>query len=128
MAKKATVSGGGGRKRAAAKPKAKTKAVARKPARAVAADRRKASGRRASDLTAGEAVVKLIESPLVADLLAVGATAALAAIAGHKFSGGARGTGAAVKAAGKAAATAMGKRISTEFEEIRKVSKAKGGG
>src|SRR5688572_29224010 len=134
MAKKATPKGGSGPKRALAKPKAKTSArkpvrkAARKPVRAAATDRRRASGRRASDLTAGEAVVKLIESPLVADLLAVGATAALAAIAGHKFSGGARGTGAAVKAAGKAAATAMGKRISTEVEEIRKASNAKKSG
>jgi hypothetical protein len=103
-------------------------AAPRTPARVASTNRRKTSGRRASDMSASDALVKLIESPLVADLLAVGATAALAAIAGHKFSGGARGTGAAVKAAGKAAATAMGQRISTEVEEIRKVSKARNAG
>jgi len=133
MAKKATPTSGSGRKRASAKPKAKTAArkpaskAVRKPARVAVSDRRRASGRRASDMTGSEALVKLIESPLVADLLAVGATAALAALAGHKFSG-TRGTGNAVKAAGKAAASAMGRRISTEVEEIRKASNAKKSG
>ena len=98
------------------KPKAKT--VAKRPARA-------RSGGSASD-----AVRKLLESPLVADLLAVGATAALAAIAEHGFGGKGhtKGTGKAIKQAGKAAATAMGRRLGSEFEEIKKASaKAKGG-
>ena len=131
MARKATPSRGTARN--AAKPAAKK--AGRKPARAKAAPKAKravavkrAPRRPSTVMTTGEALVKLIESPLVADLLAVGATAALAAIASHKFSGGAKGTGAAVKAAGKAAATAMGQRISTEVEEIRKVSKAKDAG
>ena len=130
MARKATPSRRAPRK--AAQPAAKK--AARKPARAKAAPKAKravaakrAPQRPSNDMTAGEALVKLIESPLVADLLAVGATAALAAIAGHKFSG-TKGTGAAVKAAGKAAATAMGQRISTEVEEIRKVSKTRDAG
>ena len=143
MARKATPSGGvrksakpaaskAGRKSTAAatprKPtKAKSAAAPRKPTKS--AQPKRASSARSSrkssnEMTAGEALVKLIESPLVADLLAVGATAALAAIAGHRFSG-TRGTGTAVKAAGKAAASAMGRRISTEVEEIRNVSKAK---
>lgn len=133
MAKKATSSTGSARKRAAAKPKAKSSArkpvrkPAAKPVRAAATDRRRASGGRASDMSASDALVKLIESPLVADLLAVGATAALAALASQRFSG-ARGTRSAVKEAGKAAAAAMGRRISTEVEEIRKASKARDGG
>ena len=85
--------------------------------------------------TAGEAFIKLLQSPLVADLLAVAATAALAALAEHGFSsrsGGdeaARGrrAGKAVKEAGKAAAAAIGRRLSTEIEEVRKASKAKAG-
>ena len=131
MAKRATPSGTGTtkRKRAAAKPK--TMAAARKPARATGADRRKTSDRRktdrrSSDLTAADALFKLIESPLVADLLAVGATAALAAIAESRFSRrddvGRKST-KALKAAAKAAAAAMGRRLSTEVEEIRKASK-----
>jgi hypothetical protein len=131
MARKATPTGGArkGAKPAAKKAGRKSTAPAtpRKPAKAAKPKRAVSATRKAGrsgDMTASEALVKLIESPLVADLLAVGATAALAAIASHKFSG-ARSSGGAVKAAGKAAASAMGRRISTEVEEIRKVSKAK---
>ena len=135
MAKRATPAGTGTtkRKRTAAKPKAKT--AARKPARATGADRRKTSdrrktpNRRTSDLTAADALFKLIESPLVADLLAVGATAALAAIAESRFSRKddvGRKSSKALKAAAKAAAAAMGRRLSSEVDEIRKASKAKG--
>ena len=84
--------------------------------------------------SAGDAFIKLLQSPLVADLLAVAATAALAALAEHGFSsrGGddaVRGkrAGKAVKEAGKAAAAAIGRRLSTELEEIREASKAKAG-
>jgi hypothetical protein len=123
-----------GRKRAAAKPKTKAKAAPRKPARAGGTDRRKSDrrkspDRRSSDLTAADALFKLIESPLVADLLAVGATAALAAIAESRFSRRddvGRKSSKALKAAAKAAAAAMGRRLSTEVDEIRKASKAKG--
>jgi hypothetical protein len=82
---------------------------------------------------AGEAFIKLLQSPLVADLLAVAATAALAALAEHGFSSRGAGddavrgkrAGKAVKEAGKAAAAAIGRRLSTEFEEVRKASKPK---
>ena len=131
MAKRASPakSGTTGRKRAAAKPK--TKAAARKPARVAGADRRKGDrrkspNRRSSDLTAADALFKLIESPLVADLLAVGATAALAAIAESRFSrkdDAGRKSSKALKTAAKAAAAAMGRRLSTEVDEIRKASK-----
>ena len=123
MAKKATTAGGkgAGGKKASAKP--------RKPVRAAASTRPKrvssSRGRGSSDFNAVDALLKLLESPLVAELLAVGATAALAAITETRYS---RKTGRdgksskVVKAAGKAAAAAMGRRIATEFEEIRKVS------
>ncbi len=92
--------------------------------------RKKASGARASgnQPTAADALLKLLESPLVADLLAVGATAALAAIAEHRSSrrsGSDAGAKRAVKEAGKAAAVAIGRRLSTEFEEIKKAGKAR---
>lgn len=87
-----------------------------------------------SGSTAGEAFIKLLQSPLVADLLAVAATAALAALAEHGFSsrGGddnarSKRAGKAVKEAGKAAAAAIGRRLSTELEEVRAASKAKAG-
>ena len=60
----------------------------------------------------------------------MGATAALAASAEHGFGGKGEGkrTSKAIKQAGKAAASAMGRRLSTEFEEIKKASaKARGG-
>jgi hypothetical protein len=109
------------RKRAAAKPKTKpARKSVRKPVR------KASSPRRATGDTAVDALLKLLESPLVADLLAVGATAALAAVAESRHS---RKTGAdgksskMVKAAGKAAAAAIGRRLSSEFDEIKKAAK-----
>ena len=82
----------------------------------------------------GDAFSKLLQSPLVADLLAVAATAALAALAEHGFTSrsgddATRGkrAGKAVKEAGKAAAAAVGRRLSNELEEIRAAAKSKAG-
>ncbi|MEO6256581.1 MAG: hypothetical protein ABIO69_07215 [Sphingomicrobium sp.] len=118
MAKKASPakSAASGRKRAPAK----AKTTARKPAR------KAASAKSGSRDTAVDALLKLLESPLVADLFAVGASAALAAITESRHS---RRTGAdaksskTAKAAGKAAAAAIGRRLSTEFDEIKKAAK-----
>lgn len=79
---------------------------------------------------AGEAFIKLLQSPLVAELVAVAATAALAALAEHGFTSGGEGArgkraGRAVKEAGKAAAAAVGRRLGTEIDEIRKAAKPK---
>lgn len=76
---------------------------------------------------AADALVKLIESPLVAELLAIGASAALASLAAGRFGRGDEGQGTrrALKTAAKSAATAMGTRLATEVEEIRKASKPK---
>ena len=75
-----------------------------------------------------DALLKLADHPLVADLLAVGAMAAVAAIAEQGFSGKSQGraggSSKAVKDAGKAAAAAIGKRLITEFEEVKKSSKS----
>ena len=78
----------------------------------------------------GEAFIKLLQSPLVADLLAVAATAALAALAEHGFNNrgapenaNSKRAGRAVKEAGKAAAAAIGRRLSNEFQEIKAASK-----
>ena len=77
----------------------------------------------------GEAFIKLLQSPLVAELVAVAATAALASLTAQGFSAGGTDTrskraGKAVKAAGKAAAAAVGSRLQTEIDEIRKASKS----
>ena len=128
MARKATTGSaskarsGGTTKRAS--PKSGSTSVAR-----VSGGRSGGSG--GTQDTMGEAFIKLLQSPLVADLVAVAATAALAALAEHGFSsrgaGESRRAGRAVKAAGKAAAAAVGRRLTTEIEEIRAAAKAKGG-
>jgi len=75
----------------------------------------------------GDAFIKLLQSPLVAELVAVAATAALAALAEHGFTSGdgSRGkrAGKAVKAAGAAAAAAVGRRLANEIDEIRQSAK-----
>ena len=78
-----------------------------------------------------DALIKLLQSPLVIDLLAVGATAALAAITESRSirTQGAmdsRSSKKVLKAAGKAAAAAVGRRIATEFDEIKAASKRAG--
>jgi hypothetical protein len=67
----------------------------------------------------------LLEHPLVAELLAVGAMAAVSAIAEHGVqsrTGEAKKGSKVIKSAGKAAASAMGKRLMTEVDAIRKAS------
>jgi hypothetical protein len=77
----------------------------------------------------GDAFLHFLQSPLVADLLAVAATAALAALAEQRFSspgsGKKKAAGKAVKAAGVAAAAAIGRRLTEEIDEIKKASKAR---
>src|SRR3954454_18224164 len=113
MAKKAAVKAG-------AKPKSRAKAGSKSKAVVV----RSGGGRRASD-NYGDAVIKLLQSPLVAELVAAAATAALAALAQEGIGGRGRG-GNAVKRAGKAAAKAVGDRLKTEIDEVKKAAKAKG--
>ena len=122
MAKTATK--GGARKKTA------VKAVSRKSSSSGGGKRSGSSSRSSSSSSgnAADALFKLLESPLVADLLAVGATAALAALAEHRYSSrGGQGAGAkrALKGAVTAAAAAMGRRIANEFEEVKKAAKAK---
>ena len=76
--------------------------------------------------TASDAFVSLLQSPLVADLVAVAATSALAALASEGFSReGANGkrAGKAVKSAGKAAADAVKRRLTEEIDAIKKAAK-----
>ena len=104
----------------------------RKPGKALTATSSGNGGNSGSDEGGiSEALIKLLQSPLVADLLAVAATAALAALAEHGFSNRGAGTnptgrraGRAIKEAGKAAAAAIGRRVGNEFQEIRAASKA----
>ena len=120
MAKKATAKGASGTGR---------KVQARKATGSGGGSKRSSSRSSSSQSDPVDALIKLLQSPLVIDLLAVGATAALAAITEHR-SGRAQGamgnSKKALKAAGKAAASAVGRRLATEFDEIRSASKKAG--
>jgi hypothetical protein len=101
--------------------------------RAIAERRSDDGGRRANDTGMGDAFIKLLQSPLAAELVAVAATAALAALAEHGFTTSGEVTrgkraGKAVKEAGKAAAAAVGRRLGNEIDEIKKASTTSKGG
>ena len=118
MAKKATARG---------ESKARDKSSKESCSRSIDRASKQDGGYRRSDgFDAGEAFIKLMQSPLVAELVAVAATAALASLAEHGFSSSSatRGkrAGKAVKEAGKAAAAAVGRRLGTEIDEIRKAA------
>ena len=72
---------------------------------------------------------KLLEHPLVAELISIGAIAAVAAIADHNVKSrtgeGQKGSKKALKAAGTAAAAAVGKRLMSEVDEVRKAAKTR---
>ena len=117
-------------------PKSATRSRAKddkKPRKTGTAVARRASasgggGRSRAQPEMGEAFIKLLQSPFVAELVAVAATAALAALAEHGFTSGGEGSrgkraGKAVKQAGKAAAAAVGRRLANELDEIRKAAK-----
>ena len=108
----------------AAPARARTAAKTRRAAKPKPAPRR---ARR--DSSSGFDIARMLDHPLVTDLLAVGAIAAVAAIADHSVRNRTgeteAGSSKALKAAGKAAAAAIGKRLLTEVEAIRQVSKAK---
>ena len=100
----------------------------RKTGTSVARRAASSGGNSGSQESMGDAFIKLLQSPLVAELVAVAATAALAALAEHGFTSRdettrSRRAGKAVKAAGKAAASAIGRRLANEFEEIRAAAK-----
>jgi hypothetical protein len=125
MAKKATAKTSGKSRGSSKSTKARPKS------RALVERRVGERGRRSADAGTGDAFIKLLQSPLVAELVAVAATAALAALAEQGFTSSSASrrsrAGNAVKAAGKAAAAAIGRRLSTEIEEIRKASNASKG-
>lgn len=117
MAKRATKTEGGSGKKVAKKSGG---------SRSKSGSSRAGSNSRSSQSDPVDALIKLLQSPLVIDLLAVGATAALAAITEHRSSraqGAVGNSKKALKAAGKAAATAVGRKLANEFDEIRTVSK-----
>ena len=120
MAKKATAKASSGGK----KTQRKRTSSRSSSSRSVAVRSQARSDGSQTDIV--DALIKLLQSPLVIDLLAVGATAALAAITETRSSrtqGVAGNSKRTLKAAGKAAAAALGRRIQNEFEEITAASK-----
>lgn len=119
MAKKATTkSADKGRGKSAKKTRKAGSALTHRPE----------GGSSSSKDGVGDAFIKLLQSPLVAELVAVAATAALASLAENGFTSGGEASrgkraGKAVKTAGKAAAAAVGRRLGTEIDEIRKAAK-----
>jgi hypothetical protein len=128
MAKKATKKPTGSRRRKASTSKraaASKPAAERKSKPGGKAGSRSATGRK-SGQSAADAISGLLESPLVADVLAVGAAAAVASFTHHSLSRNAEGgSKQALKDAAKAAAAAMGARLSTEFDEVMKSANTK---
>jgi hypothetical protein len=96
------------------KKKAKKDAGAAVPVKAKKAGKGAKADKKAEGKSARregfEGLAKLVDHPLVADLLAAGAIAAVAAIAEHRL-GKDQTSSKMVKSVGKAAAAAMGKRL-----------------
>lgn len=66
-----------------------------------------------------EGLAKFVDHPLIADLLAAGAMAAVAAIAEHRSSDGKRESSSKmVKSVGKAAAAAMGRKLMGDIGSV----------
>ena len=87
--------------------------------------KRKTGGSSSRSGNAAEALMKLAEHPIVADLIAVGATAAVAAIVKSKSDTSDKaGSARAVKNAGKAAAAAIGARLVDEFKAVKQTAKS----
>ncbi|QIK96395.1 hypothetical protein G7076_08020 [Sphingomonas sp. HDW15A] len=119
MAKKAMAGG--------EKPKAKKAKPAKqaKSGSASKAGKKEKKSKASSSTGAADVIFKLAEHPIVAELIAVGATAAVAAIAKGTTDRSGRGNTRAVKDAGKAAAAAIGARLVEEFKAVKKSAEDK---
>lgn len=107
----------------ASAPKKKKKSSAKPVKLKVKIDGKKKDGKKASS-NAVDALWKLADHPLVGELVALGATAAVAAIAQQGLGKSKKGgSNKAVKEAGKAAAAAIGARLISEFAEVKKSAK-----
>lgn len=127
MAKTAsTKSGGKGKKKPAPAARKKTaqKSKAKASASGAASQR---SARAKPKPNAADALIGLVESPIVADLLAAAVTAAAATMLEHRLKRN-RETGSLVRAVGAAAAAAVGRQLASEIEEIRKAAEESRGG
>lgn len=114
MAKAATTAGPDKKK------KKKKTPVAAAPAKAKGAKKgKKAAAPKKARKPGLEALAKIADHPMVADLLAAGAVAAMAAIAEQQLGKKRQSSSKLVKSAGQAAATAIGKKLMDEFGAIK---------
>ena len=119
MAKAATT-GAAPDKKKKKKPSGATVRIKVKGTKKSAGDKKtKKSGAPKKEHKGLEALVKLADHPLVADLLAAGAVAAVAAIAEHQLGKKKQSSSKLVKSAGQAAASAIGKKLMDEFGSIK---------
>ena len=100
-----------------AKPRKKASAAKRSGAATVKVKARKTKSGKSQ--TAYDALARMAEHPIVADLIAIGATAAVTAIAAGMSRKSGKTSGKAVKDAGKAAAAAIGARLMTQFKAVK---------
>ena len=107
------------------KVKKAVKAVAKVATLKAKAGSRKKAKKSKAEGKGVDALWKLAEHPLVGELLAAGAMAAVAAIADKGLTEkGKKGISSkVVKDAGKAAAAAIGLRLITELEDVKKAAK-----
>ena len=133
MAKKASAAGSAAKRTKAAAKKPKAAAQPKKPAprkkpKATAEARPRPSAAKTDQkkANAADALVGLLESPLVADLLAAAVSAAAATVIAHKVKGN-RAEGALVRAVGSATAAAVGRQLATQFREMREAKETKAG-
>jgi hypothetical protein len=123
---KQTSAGGGRARNVKAKTKGSTangRPPSKKGKKTTGAGKPRRSKSQQPSQGAADAIAGLLESPLVADVLAAGAAAALASFTHHSLSRKAEGgSKQALKDAAKAAASAMGTRLAAEFDEIIKAA------
>jgi hypothetical protein len=100
-----------------AKVKAK-KAKAPKPPKASKPGKSDSGAKRSRRSEGFEGLAKFVDHPLVADLLAAGALAAVTAIAEHQLGDRKESSSKMVKSVGKAAATAMGRKLMGDIGAI----------
>jgi hypothetical protein len=105
-------------------PKAKKKDKPAKPEKASGKAKGKTIKKAAGN--AADALWKLAENPLIGEMLAIGAGAAVAALAESGIAGKGKKkiSSKAIKGAGKAAAAAIGARLVGEFTGLSKPSRA----
>ena len=114
MAKAATAKSDSDKKKKKAAPAATVSIKAKKDKGAKA---HKKAGAKSTKRDGFDGLAKLVDHPLVADLLAAGAIAAVAAIAEHRMGKG-QSSSKMVKSVGKAAAAAMGKKLMGDIGTI----------